>query len=95
MPAVVRRGDVNAAGGAAVEGANSVLANGRPVVGPGVRVTPHPCCGAPGCQIHCMAVTTGGSGSVIAEGKRVILVGDPDSCGHPRVQGSPDVVAGR
>ena len=95
MPAVVRRGDVNSAGGAATQGARSVLANGRAVVGPGVRVTPHPCCGAPGCAIHCMAVTRGGSGSVIAEGKPVILVGDVDTCGHARAQGSPDVVAGR
>ena len=95
MPAVVRRGDVNAAGGAAIQGARSVVVNGRPVVGPGSPVTPHPCCGAPGCQIHCVAVTTGGSGSVIAEGKPVILVGDVDTCGHARAQGSPDVVAGR
>ena len=95
MPAVVRRGDINAAGGVAVKGADSVLANGRPVIQPGSPVTPHPCCGAPGCQIHCMAVTTGGSGSVIAEGRPVILVGDVDSCGHARIQGSPDVVAGR
>ena len=95
MPAVVRRGDVNSAGGAATQGARSVLANGRAVVGPGVRVTPHPCCGAPGCHMHCVAVTTGGSGSVIAEGKPVILVGDVDTCGHNRIQGSPDVVAGR
>ena len=95
MPAVVRRGDVNSAGGAAIQGARSVLANGRPVVYPGARVTPHPCCGAPGCAIHCMAVTTGGSGSVIAEGRPVISVGDSDSCGHGRVQGSPGVVAGR
>ena len=35
MPAVVRRGDVNSAGGAAIQGARSVLANGRPVVYPG------------------------------------------------------------
>ena len=25
----------------------------------------------------------------------VILVGDSDTCGHTRIQGSPDVVAGR
>ncbi len=95
MPAVVRRGDINSAGGAAVQGARSVVANGRAVVQPGSPVTPHPCCGAPGCFMHCVARTTGGSGSVIAEGKPVILVGDSDTCGHTRIQGSPDVIAGR
>ena len=96
MPGAVRIGDVNSAGGAAVgPGALSVIINGRPACLTGTKVSAHPCCGAPGCHMHCVAVTTGGSGSVIAEGKPVILVGDVDTCGHARIQGSPDVVAGR
>lgn len=92
MPAVVRRGDANSAGGV-VTGpcAPSVLVNGRPVSVPGDGVTPHPCCGRRGCGAHCSAKTKGGSSTVFAEGKPVILVGNSDTCGHSRSMGSPDV----
>lgn len=89
---VVRRGDVNDAGGVAMKGASTVLANGRPIVYPGTRVSPHPCCGAKGCGKHCSASTTGGSGTVFVEGKPVIRVGDSDTCGHSRASGSPNVM---
>lgn len=94
MPAVVRRGDQNSAGGVATQGAATVLVNGRGVVPPGSSVTPHPCCGSKGCNVHCSAVTTGGSSTVFAEGKPIILKGDSDSCGHSRAQGSPNVFIG-
>jgi uncharacterized Zn-binding protein involved in type VI secretion len=91
MGAVVRVGDSNAVGGVATAGASTVFVNGRPVVFPGSRVTPHPCCGAEGCNIHCTASTTGGSPTVFAEGRPIIRRGDSDSCGHARAQGSPNV----
>lgn len=92
MPAVQRQGDANSAGGVATSGVPTVRVNGRPVVVPGISVTPHPCCGAPGCGPHCSAVTIGGSGTVRAGGKPVIRTGtDSDTCGHPRAGGSPDV----
>lgn len=94
MPAVVRRGDANSAGGIATQGAATVFVNGRGVVPPGSPVTPHPCCGSRGCDAHCSASTTGGSATVFAEGKPIILVGDPDTCGHSRAQGSPNVFIG-
>jgi uncharacterized Zn-binding protein involved in type VI secretion len=94
MPAVVRRGDANSAGGIATQGAATVFVNGRGVVPPGSPVTPHPCCGSKGCDAHCSAVTTGGSATVFAEGKPIILVGDNDTCGHARAQGSPNVFIG-
>ena len=95
MPAPVRLGDPNIAGGIVVgPGAPSVLINGRPVATPGNYVTPHPCCGRPGCAIHCRAVTTIGSTSVLAEGKPIVYVGSPDSCFHPRALGSTNVVIG-
>jgi len=94
MPGVVRKGDINSAGGVATSGSPNVLVNGRGVVPPGTSVTPHPCCGAPGCAIHCAAVTTGGSATVFANGKPIILEGDPDSCGHPRKTSSPNVFIG-
>jgi len=95
MPSmVVRMRDVNSAGGVATSGVFTVLANGRPVVGPGVSVTAHPCCGAPGCGAHCSARTTLGSPTVLAGGRPIVFVGSPDSCGHPRATGSFDVIVG-
>jgi uncharacterized Zn-binding protein involved in type VI secretion len=92
MPAVQRQGDANAAGGVATSGVPTVRVNGRLIVVPGISVTPHPCCGQPGCAIHCSAVTVGGSGSVRAGGKPVIRTSaDSDTCGHPRAGGSPNV----
>ena len=94
MPLVVRTGDVNSAGGVAVGGVPTVLANGRPVIPPGTAVTPHPCCGAPGCNVHCAASTTVGSTTVLAGGMPVVYVGSPDSCGHSRATGSVTVIVG-
>jgi uncharacterized Zn-binding protein involved in type VI secretion len=92
MPAVQRQGDANAVGGVAVSGVSSVRVNGRPVVVPTISVTPHPCCGSPGCDVHCSATTSGGSSTVRAGGKSIIRTSvDVDTCGHPRSGGSPDV----
>jgi len=88
----VRRGDVNSAGGATTTGSKKVTVNGRPLCYPGIRVTPHPCCGRPGCGIHCSASTSGGSKKVTVEGKPVIRVVDVDTCGHPRATGSHNVI---
>ena len=96
MPSVVRIGDVNGAGGSVTgSSASTVFANGRKVSLPGDSVTPHTCCGAPGCAPHCGANTTGGSSTVFAEGQPIILVGDIDSCGHSRTSGSPSVFASK
>ena len=84
---VVRIGDVNAAGGVAIVPRPTVLASGRPLAAFTSVVTPHPCCGQPGCEIHCAAVITGGAPTVLAEGTPVHKVMDIDSCAHPRVQG--------
>tara|TARA_R110000851_G_scaffold94107_2_gene204818 strand:+ start:795 stop:1088 length:294 start_codon:yes stop_codon:yes gene_type:complete len=93
MPGAVRIGDVNSAGGAAVGiGASTVIINGRPACLVGTSVTAHPCCGAPGCGKHCSAVTTLGSMSVLAENQPINYVGSPDTCGHPRANGSFDVL---
>jgi uncharacterized Zn-binding protein involved in type VI secretion len=96
MPGAVRIGDPNSAGGIAIgTGASSVIINGRPACLIGTSVTPHPCCGAPGCGIHCAAVTTLGSMSVLAENKPINYVGSPDTCGHTRAIGSFDVLIPR
>ena len=95
MPGAVRIGDANIAGGLAVgAGAPSVFINGRPACVPFTQVTPHPCCGVPGCFKHCVAKTTLGSSKVRVEGKPLVYVGSPDTCGHPRAQGSRNVTVG-
>ena len=88
MPGVVRQGDTNIAGAAATTGASSVFCNGKAVVVSGSSVTPH------GSKPTHYGLTTSSSSSVYVEGKPVTLVGDPDTCGHSRVNGSPDVIAG-
>ena len=92
MPNVQRLGDPNTAGGIITSGVASVRVNGRPIVIPGRPVTPHPCCGEPGCGIHCSAVTSMGSSNVRAANAPVIRTGvDLDTCGHARAGGSPNV----
>ena len=93
MRKLVRRGDRNSAGGVAIQGHSNVTANGRLTAKQGSRVTPHPCCGAPGCGIHCAASAAyPGSSVVTINGIRALRVGDVDTCGHPRATGSSNVV---
>lgn len=92
MPNAQRLGDPNTAGGIVTAGVASVRINNRATVVPGMPVTPHPPCGQPGGEIHCSAVTQGGSGTVRAGGRPIIRTGaDQDSCGHGRAVGSPNV----
>jgi uncharacterized Zn-binding protein involved in type VI secretion len=96
MPGGVQRvGDQNTAGGVIVEGNPTVLINGRPVAVVGSKVTPHPCCGAQGCPpTHCAAVTTSTNATVLVGGLPIVLNGDIDTCGHPRIGGSLSVIVG-
>lgn len=88
---MVRVGDANSAGGIATLGNPTVRINGRPVALAGGPVTPHPCCGAKGCGIHCVATTTGSSLTVKVMGVPVAVGGSIDTCGHARATGSSSV----
>ena len=95
MAGVQRQGDPNVAGGVAMSGEPSVRVNGRPILVPGVKISPHPCCGRRGCSpLHCSCVTQGGNSTVRANGKLVITDSAVDQCGHTRVGGSPNVRIG-
>lgn len=94
MANVVRRGDTNTAGGVALEGATKSFAQGNAIMQPHQPVTPHPCCGAPGCGAHCSARTKGGSSKVFVEGLPVIHTEDFDTCGHKRNTHAPKVFVG-
>jgi len=94
MAAIVRIGDVNSAGGAAVAPRPTVLASGRPLAAYMSRVTPHPCCGAsPACAIHCVASIAPSFNTVFASGLPVHTVGNVDTCGHVRANGDFTVLA--
>jgi len=95
MKPVQRRGDPNSAGGIGVLGHPNITVNGRLMLKRMSPVTPHPCCGAPGCSKHCCAFAANpGSMTVTATGVRVLRDGDKDTCGHSRVKGSFNVVCG-
>ena len=92
---VQRVGDINSGGGVGILGHMNITVNGRLMMKKMSPVTPHPCCGLPGCAIHCCAQAANpGSMTVIANGVPVLRDGDVDTCGHPRVQGSFNVVCG-
>jgi len=94
MPAVVRIGDSNEAGGRVTSGPSTVFVNGKQINTHISEVTPHGCCGKKGCSAHCSAKTTKGSSTVYAAGKPVVFVGVKDTCGHTRTQGSSTVFVG-
>lgn len=95
MPAVQRVGDRNSAGGVITTGDDSVLINGRAVAIQGSAVSPHPCCGQRGCPpTHCNARTQTTNNTVLVNGRPLIFTDDKDTCGHPRVSGSPNVIVG-
>ena len=92
MPSIVRRGDVNSAGGRAVTGNSDFKINNKGAVTVGTRVGRHRPCPRP--SIHCNASTSGGISSFIINGKPANSTADSDSCGHGRQTGSPDFIIG-
>ena len=94
MAAVQRDGDANSAGGIVSGGVASVRINGRPVTVNGNPVTPHAPWGRREHPPHAAPVTANGMAGVKVGGIPVVTTGCPDTCGHPRVGGSPDVRIG-
>jgi uncharacterized Zn-binding protein involved in type VI secretion len=82
---IVRVGDVNSAGGKVLTGDNSVRINGIPVAVDGSPVSCHaPTNNSQHVHARCRASVN----NIRVNGKRLIFVGDTDTCGHKRVQGS-------
>lgn len=88
MPAVNRVGDADSGGGKVTAGIDSVLVNNRPISVNGKPVSGH------GKAPHSAPTTSGGLTNVIAGGIPVNVIGNSDTCGHARAEGSPDVTAG-
>lgn len=96
MPQVQTITSINSGGGVIVVTPNAtVFANGLLIATQGSVVAPHHDC--QDNPIHCGASTTGLGGAaarVFINGLPVSTTGDPDTCGHSRVVGSPNVVVG-
>jgi uncharacterized Zn-binding protein involved in type VI secretion len=86
---LVRVGDVNSGGGKVISGEPSVRLNGLDVAVEGSPVTPHP--HPKGAIQHDIAQCRASQSRITVKGKRLIFVGDIDTCGHARIQGSPNV----
>lgn len=85
MPFVARIGDI--AGGAIINGATTVTANGVPLAQLGSTVAGH------GVGPHAGSVIVNGANTVTAEGIPVARLGDVASCGDVIANASPDVTA--
>lgn len=91
MARVQRVGDQDSGGGRITAGENSVRVNGKPVAVVNAPVTPHTNNKPP----HTSARTKSTKNSTVrANGKRIIVTGDTDTCGHARQGGSPNVNIG-
>jgi uncharacterized Zn-binding protein involved in type VI secretion len=86
---IVRVGDVNSGGGRVISGDPSVRINKLDVAVEGSPVTPHP--RPKGAIQHDIAQCRATESRIKVKGKRIILVNDIDTCGHARIQGSPNV----
>lgn len=93
---VVRLGDANTGGGlVTMAGCDpTVLVNGRPIAIVAAPVTPHPPCGGNGQYAHCVAYLQFNPGTVLVNGKPIATWPSVDTCGHPRITGSFDVILG-
>jgi uncharacterized Zn-binding protein involved in type VI secretion len=92
MAGISRVGDKNQGNGAITDGADSVLANGKPVGLTGSKLSEHAPYGRQHGP-HIAATVTAGASSVFAEGKPVAMIGSSNSCGHSMVEGSGDIFA--
>lgn len=90
MAKVQRVGDQDSGGGRIVSGENSVRVNGKPIAVVNAPVTPHP----KGNQHKHAKTKATKNSTVLANGKRIIVTGDTDTCGHTRQGGSPNVNIG-
>jgi uncharacterized Zn-binding protein involved in type VI secretion len=92
MPLMARMGDIVGPGGVISAGVPSILVNGQPAAFLGAPVTPHACCGAPGCDPHCVAHIVTGAPTILVNGIPAVYVGCMASCADAVVMGAPGVI---
>ena len=93
MPGVVRKGDKNDAGGKTLKGSPALLADGIEVCPITMPVSahfnffpPHAPSGLP--------KTAEGVSTFLVDGLPVCVIGNKDTCGHTRIEGSPTMIIG-
>jgi uncharacterized Zn-binding protein involved in type VI secretion len=93
MPFIAKIGDLTADGGIITgPGWPNVTINGAALTKPGDSITPHACCGAPGCDIHCVSKVLAQRmiGRITVNGAPLVVFGDLPTCGVPiAMQGIP------
>lgn len=99
MSFIAKVGDFTADGGLVVgPGWPNVTLNGAALAKPGDTIAPHACCGAPGCDIHCVSKVAAQRmiGRITINGFPMVVFGDLATCGLPMAsQGIPSMaVAG-
>lgn len=87
MKKTVREGDANNAGGIVTRGVSSFIIDNKKVSVDGSPVSNHP-------RRHVGKRTANGNKSFMIENKPVNTVGNADSCGHTRAQGSSSFIIG-
>ena len=91
---VHRMNDWNSAGGTITSiPQGTVYANNLLVAVDGSIGTGHPPCPIPSIHCHSNWDTAEGRNTVFAHNIPVNCEGDSDTCGHPRINGSPNVFA--
>jgi uncharacterized Zn-binding protein involved in type VI secretion len=85
---IVRVGDIDNGGGRVLSGDETLRVNGIAVAIDGSPVSAHP--HSRGDNKHDHAVCRASQSTIRVNGKPIIFVGDVDTCGHTRIQGSPD-----
>jgi uncharacterized Zn-binding protein involved in type VI secretion len=86
MPFIAKLGDVTADGGIIVgPGWPNVTLNGIPLAKIADSIAPHACCGAPGCEIHCVSKVQAQRmiGRITVNGLPMVVAGDIPTCGIP------------
>lgn len=90
MPGIVRKGDANDAGGATTSGQSNFIINNKHGCVKATPVKPH----KPHKGKHVSAKTGSTKPNFVINNKPVTVIGDPDNCGHSRVDGSSDFIIG-
>ena len=83
---VVRKGDRNSAGARALTGDKTFLVDNRPVCPIWTPVESH--------QLHTNVRTAQGNKTWILNNRKITVVGNRDTCGHRRVEGSRTFILG-
>jgi len=87
MATIQRVGDKNVAGGAILQGDNTVFVDGKAIAVENMPVSAHNNFKGP----HVNARTTAKTSGLFVNGKRVVTSDDVDTCGHKRGPGSQTV----